>query len=189
VPIVSRIKCVIPIVLMVASTVVFAGEQVREFSLRGWVFEIPSFLVQKVQQGPDFTVTYFSSGERKMSLGIYDGTSPQKFAKGKAEVREEKDQIGGQKVTWSLWEEGKGRERSFHAELSLLIKTASDQTAKFRVFATAASAADLDLLRRSVRTGRGRATANQPRLPKSGVHPAACWTSAPRRGCAERLAS
>jgi hypothetical protein len=148
------------IILLFASVVVFAAEQVREFKLRGWAFDIPSFLAQKVQDGPDFTVAYFSSAERKMSLGIYEGTSPQEFAKGKAGVREEKDAIAGQKVMWSVWEEGKAEGRSFHVELFLLIKSGPGQTERLHIFANAASKADLDLLRGSVRTGRQKATAN-----------------------------
>jgi hypothetical protein len=157
---VSRIKRLAPIVLVLISTAIFAAEQVREFKLRGWVFDIPRFLAQKVQDGPDFTVTYFSSAERKMSLGIYEGTAPQEVAKGKAGVREDKDEIGGQKVTWTLWEEGKPEARTFHAELFLLIKSAPSQTDKLHVFASAASAKDLDFLRQSVRTARQKVAAN-----------------------------
>jgi hypothetical protein len=158
-------KRLVPIVLVFISTAAFAAEQVREFKLRGWVFDIPRFLAQKVQDGPDFTVTFFSSAERKMSLGIYEGTAPREFAKGKAGVHEEKDEIGGQKVTWTLWEEGKPEARTIHAELFLLIKSAPSQTDKFHIFASAASANDLDLLRQSVRTGRQKVDA-------------ACWATA-----------
>src|SRR5262249_6144901 len=100
--------------IMFITSAALATDQGREFSLRGWVFDIPSFLAQKVQDGPDFTVTYFSSAKRKMSLGIYEGTAPKQFAEGKTGVREEKDQIGAQKATWALWEEGKPEGRTFH---------------------------------------------------------------------------
>jgi hypothetical protein len=153
-------KHVAPIVLVLISITIFAAEQVHEFKLRGWVFDIPRFLARKVQDGPDFTVTYFSSTERKMWLGIYEGTAPQEFAKGKAGVREEKDEIGGKNVTWVLWEEGKGEAKTFRAELFLLIKSAPSETDKFHIFASAASAKDLDFLRQSVRTGRQKVAAN-----------------------------
>jgi hypothetical protein len=175
----------VPIVLVFISTAVFAAEQVREFKLRGWVFDIPRFLAQKVQDGPDFTVTYFTSAERKMSLAIYEGTAPQEFAKGKAGVREEKYEIGGQKVTWALWEEGKTEARTFHAELFLRIKSAPNQTDKFHIFASAASANDLDFLRQSVRTGRQKVSANK-RLEPTRLALSVCSYACGRAAQAQR---
>jgi hypothetical protein len=172
--IVSRMKRLVPIILVFMSSAVFAAEQVREFKPRGWVFDIPRFLAQKVQDGPDFTVTYFSCAERRMWLGIYEGTAPQEFAKGKAGVRVEKDQIGGQKVTWALWEEGKPEARTFHAELFLLIKSAPSETDGFHIFANAASVDDLDFLRRSVRTGQQKVAANHT-MQRMGASRSGQW--------------
>ena len=154
-------KRLIPILLLFTSGVIFAADQTRVVNIRGWLFDVPSFLTKKVHEGPDFTVTYFNSGPKQMSLGVYEGMFPQEFAKGKAGVRKEKEKIGGEEVTWALWEEAKGEKRSFHAEVFLLIDTQANSPEKFHFFATAASAAELSLLRQTVRTAHQKTAANK----------------------------
>ena len=94
-----------------------------------------------------------------MSLGIYAGGWPKEFSKGKNNVRNESEQIAGQKVTWSLWEESADGKESFHAEVYLLINPALQQSEKLHIFALAASVSDLNMLRQSVRAARRN---NQP---------------------------
>ena len=152
-------KALISVAMFLTATAVFGADQSRPIMIRGWSFDIPSFLTEHVQEGPDFTVTSFYSTERKMSLGIYEGMWPQEFAKGKDGVRGKMEKIENQDVKWSFWEETKDGKKSFHAEIFLLINPASQQPEKLHIFVAAASLSDLSLLQQSVRAARRK---NQP---------------------------
>lgn len=134
-----------------------AAEPSRVAVIRGWIFDVPTSFVEKTHDGPDFTVTYFSAPEGKASLGIYEGMHPQRFSEDHASVREEKDQIGGQSVQWTLWEEERDGSAVFRAETFLVIDPKAKHVEKFHVFAFATSSADLDILRRIARSARAQA--------------------------------
>ena len=149
-----RRLCSVFLVLSVAA--VFAAEQSRSLAIRGWQFEFPVLLNQKATTGPDFTVTYLSSDERKITVGIYEGMHPERFADKKSGVAHEKAKIDGQTASWAVWEEMADTGKEYHAELFFAIEPSAKAKEVFHVFVTASTSSDLSLIRGAV--GHARKT-------------------------------
>ena len=139
-------------ILSAAATASCQAEQFRQLMIRDWIFETPVSLSQKAHEGPDFTVTYLSADDKKMSMGIYEGCCPQNLAKERSDVRHEQEKIGGQMTTWALWEDVQNGVKSFHAEVFIMISPESKNSDRFHLFASAMSSADLDFLRAIARS-------------------------------------
>ena len=131
-----------------------AAEQPRSIAIRGWQFEFPVLLNQKVTTGPDFTVTYLSSDERKITVGIYEGMHPERFADKKSGVAHEKAKIDGQAASWAVWEEVADTGKEYHAELFFAIEPNAKAKEVFHVFVTASTSSDLSLIRGAVDQAR-----------------------------------
>src|SRR5882724_142312 len=76
----NTMKHLSSILLVLTAVTVLAVEQSSSITIRGWQFDFPAFLKQEATARPDFTVTYFTSTERKITVGIYEGMHPQQFA-------------------------------------------------------------------------------------------------------------
>ncbi len=148
-----------------------AAEPSRQLLIRGWEFSVPSFLTQKVHDGPDFTVTYLSSEEKKMGMGIYEGGHPQEASKGRPGVRKEEDKIAGQKASWALWEDEVDGAKRVRFEIFLAVSPLGTPSDQFHLFGYAASTADLDLLRDIVRSALQKEEANQTAQTTPGLRP------------------
>jgi hypothetical protein len=142
-----------------------AAEPSRQVLIRDWEFSVPAGLTQKVHDGPDFTVTYFSSEEKKMGMGIYEGGFPPEASKGRPGVRREEEKIAGQNASWALWgDEAEGVQR-LRFEVFLAVSPEHPPSDRFHLFGYAASTADLDLLRSIVRSAHRKEGANQTPEP------------------------
>jgi len=133
--------------LLLSAVIVTAAEQLHTVTIRGWEFPLPAFLKQKVTEGPDFTITYFSSDERQITAGIYEGTAPQQFSEKKAGVAREKVTIDGQATAWAIWTEAADGRKQYHAEMNFQIDPKATIKEQFHVFMTAATAEDLRMMR------------------------------------------
>jgi len=142
-----RHLCSIFFILSVVTA--FAAEQSRSITIRGWQFEIPAFLNQKVTSGPDFTIIWLSSNERKITVGIYEGMHPQQFAGKKSGVTHKKATIDGQAASWAMWEEG-DTNKEYHAELLFDIDPRVKPEELFHIFMTASTREDLSVIREAV---------------------------------------
>lgn len=153
------------IVFFIVAVGAIAAEPSRQLLIRGWEFSVPPFLTQKVHDGPDFTVTYLSSEEKKMGMGIYEGGFPQEASNGQPGVRREEERIAGQKASWALWEDEVAGVKRVHFEVFLVVNPERPSSDKFHLFGFAASTADLDLLRSIVRSAHQKVGANQSPEP------------------------
>ena len=122
-------------------------------TIRGWQFEVPALLTQKVTTGPDFTVTYLCSNERKLTVGIYEGMHPQQFADQKSEVAHEQAVIDGQAASWALWTGG-DTNKEYHAELLFVIDPSVEPEEVFHIFITASTREELSMIREAVSRAR-----------------------------------
>ncbi|MEJ1973127.1 MAG: hypothetical protein WDM96_11910 [Lacunisphaera sp.] len=134
-------------------------------------FSVPAFLTQKVHDGPDFTVTYLSSEEKKMGMGIYEGSFPQEGSKGRPGVRREEEKIAGQRASWALWEDEVDSVKRVRFEVFLAVSPGRPPSDKFHLFGYAASTADLDILRSIVRSAHQKEEANQAAQTTPGLRP------------------
>ena len=155
-----KMKPLALIAFLFAAVATTAAEMKRPVVIRGWEFMVPSFLAQRVHDGPDFTVTYFSSEQRKMGMGIYEGGFPQEEEKGQKDLRREEEQIAGQNASWALWSQEADGKKSFHFEIYLLVSPGETSSDKFHLFGAAATEADLEFLRNVVRSAQRKEAAN-----------------------------
>jgi len=147
-----------------------AAEPSRQLLIRGWEFSVPTFLTQKINDGPDFTVTYLSSEKKKMGMGIYEGCCPQEASKGQPGVGREEEKIAGQKASWAIWEDEADGVKRVRFEVFLEVSPERPTSEKFHLFGFAVSTADLDLLRSIVRSAHRKEGANQmPEPTPDGV--------------------
>jgi len=141
------------ILLVLTAVTVLAVEQSSSITIRGWQFDFPAFLKQEATAGPDFTVTYFTSTERKITVGIYEGMHPQQFADKHPNVTHEQALIDGQTTSWSMWETG-DTNKEYHAELYLDIVPGAKPVEKFHIFANTITREDLILIQQAVNHAR-----------------------------------
>lgn len=131
-----------------AKAVATTAEPSRAVVVCGWEFPLPAFLKQKVKEGPDFTVTYLSSEERQITVGIYEGTAPRHISDGRTGVTHEKCMIDGQSATWAISTEVADDQKWYRAEVCFRI--APKAAGQFHVFMTTATAEDLRMMREAV---------------------------------------
>lgn len=153
------------IAFLFATVGAIAAEPSRKVVIRGWEFTVPAFLTQKVEDGPDFTVTYLFSEEKKMSLGVYEGGFPQEVSKGRPGVRREEERIAGQNASWALWQDEVNGGKRVLFEVYLSVNPERPPSDMFHLFGKAALAADLDVLRNIVRSAHRKEEANQSTQP------------------------
>ncbi len=145
--------------LFLSAVIATAAEQSRSVTIRGWKFPLPAFLKQKVTEGPDFTVTYLSSDDRQITVGIYEGTAPRQFSDKKADVAHEKVTIDGQATNWAVWTEVVDGRKKYRAEIYFEIVPKAKVREQFHVFVVAATAEDLRMMREAI--GQAHRTPNK----------------------------
>lgn len=168
-------KIITPLILYVAliASLGATESKSRVVTVGDWNITVPSSAENKVTNGPDFSVTYFVFSDLKADLGIYEGGFPQKFSKGAKDLKEEKDKISGQDVTWTLWNERTDSSTLCRGELFLSYEvhqiispdTKADYANKLHIFISAPDENTLSVIKDTVRTLK-RTEAGKPASPK-----------------------
>jgi len=127
-----------------------ADAPTRTVTIRGWIITIPSDATNTVNEGPDFSVTYFDFPKIDAHFGIYEGHAPSSFAAEQKDTTQQKDKIGGQDVVWTLWTEKKVFKTVFKAET--MMACGEEYGTTFHIFLSAPDAKTLGVLQDIVRT-------------------------------------
>lgn len=91
------------IVLAMTAAAIGAELESRRIELTDWHLTAPADTKEQKHEGPDFMVTRFEFPSLKVQMGIYEGGHPSPFAERAKDVKTMKDNIGGQKAVWSIW--------------------------------------------------------------------------------------